>query len=376
MRAINRSAVLEYLRLARSASRTELSQQLKLSKPSVMRIVDDLMATGFVCSAGKDVGGLGRSRELLKLDTTHNLVAGIDVGGSHISGKIATIGGQVLHQIHETPQWHAAEDNFHALVEFIQRLIAWKLPTDTRLLGLAVGIPGILSSSTGTVKLAPSLSWVDFPLLPRLTEYFGLPIWIENDVNLAVLGEYWFGAGIGCNNLVMIAIGTGIGAGIILDGKLHRGFRESSGEIGYMLPGITYLNNQFPGYGALETVASGLAITERGKEHHNINAAEDIFQAARNDEAWAQQIITAVVEHLSLAVVNVTACFDPELIVFGGGIAGSSDLLIEPIMQRITGVIPNIPRIEATTLGENAPILGAVVRVFQKVTAYTTVQVE
>jgi glucokinase len=377
MRAINRSAVLEYLRLARTAARTEIAHRLQLSKPSVMRIVDELIATGLVCPVGKDEGAVGRSRELLALDTAHNWVAGIDVGGSHLSGVIATIGGQIIHKTEQAVQWQTPTQNFETISEFI-RVLLDQAPEAEKLLGLAVGIPGILESSSGIVKLAPSLSWVDFPLKPRLMEKFDLPIWIENDVNLAVLGEYWFGAGVGYNNLIMVAIGTGIGAGIILDGKLHRGFRESSGEIGYMLPGIEYLNNQYPGFGALETVASGLAIAELGKKlapspKKQAITSADVFQAARTGEDWAQQVIAETVDYLSLAIANLAVCFDPEIIIVGGGVAGSADLLIDPIKQRIAGVIPKAPQIEATTLGANAPILGAVVRVFQKVTGYTAV---
>ena len=90
----------------------------------------------------------------------------------------------------------------------------------------------------GVVKIAPSLNWLNFPLFEKLEPFFEIPVIIENDVNLAALGENWFGIGEGVNNLVMISIGTGIGSGIILDGKLHRGYRDSSGEIGYLLPGL------------------------------------------------------------------------------------------------------------------------------------------
>lgn len=383
MRAINRSAVLEYFRLAQTVSRTEIANQLHFSKPTAMRIIDRLMADGLVRSVGQKEGGKGRSRELLELNTADNLVVGIDVGGSHISGVITNIGGEIIRDIRTKVVWKTPEENFETLAGVIRKVLGWPRDNKANLLGIAIGIPGIIESQRGVVKLAPSLEWADFPLLGKLEEIFDLPVIIENDVNLAALGEHWFGAGVGVDNLIMIAIGTGIGAGIILDGKLHRGFRESSGEIGYLIPGIQFLDNQYPGFGALEIIASGRGIAERGAEKRqklvpgpavpDIDAAY-VFQAARDGENWAVQVIAETVDYLSLAVANITVCFDPELIILGGGVSGSVDLLIEPIIKRITGAIPKVPRIEGSVLGENASILGSVVCVFQKVTDYAVVQ--
>jgi predicted NBD/HSP70 family sugar kinase len=180
----------------------------------------------------------------------------------------------------------------------------------------------------------------------------------------------------------MVAIGTGIGAGIILDGKLHRGHSEASGEVGYILPGVQFLGSQYPGFGALESVASGKGIADQaartwsrmhaGKEPPDLDAA-DVFQAAREEQAWAVQVVAETVDYLSLALANLSACLDPELIILGGGIASSAGMLIEPIRRRLTGVIPRLPRIEGSQLNDQAAILGAVVRVFQNYTDYSVV---
>jgi glucokinase-like ROK family protein len=384
MRSINRSAVLEYLRLAKTASRSELSRQLHISKPTAMRIIDELMEHDLVCSLGqKGKGVVGRSEEMLALNITQNLVIGIDLGGSHISGIIANIGGEILVQTRSEKVWGEAEENCVAVIRFIQSLLRRAGEIQASLLGIAVGVPGIIDSKAGVVKIAPAMNWKDFPLLERLQAAFNLPVTVENDVNLAALGEYWFGAGVGINNLVMIAIGTGIGAGIILDGKLHRGFRESSGEIGYLIPGIQYLDNQYPGFGALESIASGKGIAERASAYLKKQGltplpspldAAAVFQAARDGQPWAEAIIKETIDYLSLAVANVSVCFDPELIILGGGISASVDLLIEPILTRLAHVIPVLPRLEGSSLQGNAPLLGAVVLVFQKATDYAVVQ--
>jgi len=382
MRDINRSAVIEYLRFVKTASRTQIAQQLNISKPTVMRIIDPLLEAGFVCSTGKKESGKGRYRELLSLNTDGNLVIGIDIGGSHISGAITNIGGDIVHKIRIDVEWRTPDENFDLLVNFIHRVIDFPRNQKSNLLGLAIGVPGIVEKQSGKVKLAPSLEWQDFPLLNRLNNIFDLQISVENDVNLAVLGEHWFGGGVGTENLIMIAIGTGIGAGIILDGKLYRGFQESSGEIGYIIPGIHFLDNQYPGFGALESIASGKGIAHRGMQRLlglNLDTQIDkidaafVFQAARDNEEWAVQIISESIDYLSLAIANVSVCFDPELIILGGGVSKACDLLIEPIKDRIKGVIPWVPHIECSNLKEKAVLLGAVVRVFQNFADYVVV---
>jgi glucokinase len=383
MRAINRSAVLDYLRLKKAASRTEIAQELQFSKPTAMRIIDELMEEGFVSATGKMPGERGRSRELLGLQVESNLVIGVDVGGSHIRCALANIGGDILFEVRHDQAWSRPDANFKTLTTSIDEILAQPIPEDARLLGMAIGIPGILDHQTGQAKLVPSLNWSDFPVLSKLEKNYDLPMIVENDVNLAVLGEYWFGAGIGFDDLIMISVGTGIGAGIILDGKIHRGSHDSSGEIGYFLPGIQFLEKTYPGFGALESMASGKGISERAERKHRVSGltlpekgigAAAVFEAARSGEGWAGDIVSETIDYLSQAIGNVAVLLDPEIIILGGGVANSVDLLIEPIIERLAGVIPRVPLIKGSQLKDRAVILGSVVRVFQKITDYTVVR--
>jgi glucokinase-like ROK family protein len=383
MRNINRSAVLEYLRLVKTASRTELAEQLRISLPSIVRIIDQLITSGLVRATGQKVLGRGRGRDLLELNVDENMVVGIDLGGSHISGALVNLGGKILQEFQDSTIGGNGEENYRKLAAFLRTVLEQSRKQASRIRGIAIGVPGILDSRMGAVRLAPGLEWNDFPLQRSLQEITELPVILENDVNLACLGEQWFGAGKGVRDLVMISIGTGIGAGIILDGKLHRGHNEASGEIGYILPGIRFLNNQYPGFGALESVASGKGIAEQAAKKWSAfygagkppkMEAADVFQAAQERQAWAVQVVTETVDYLSLALANVIVCLDPELVILGGGVAGSAGMLIEPIRKRLTGVIPRLPRIEEALLNDKAAILGAVVRVFQIFTDYSVVQ--
>jgi glucokinase len=382
MRVINRSAILEYLRLVKFASRTEIAHELKISMPTAMRIIDQLVEDRLVRFTGEKEFGKGRSRNLLELSVKENLVVGVDMGGSHISGALINIGGEIIHGFRNSIGWKSGEENYNELVDFIKMILDQTKDLKTKTLGIAIGVPGIIESHSGIIKLAPSLGWKDYQLLQELEKVFDLPIIIENDVNLAALGEHWFGAGVGSNDLVMMALGTGIGAGIILNGKLYRGHADASGEIGYIVPGVKFLDNQYPGFGALESIASGKGIAERateklaelfkGQTFPEIDTAY-VFQAAKDGKEWAIGIVDATIDYLSLAIANITACLDPELIILGGGISDSAEMLIEPIKKRITGVIPRVPIIKESLLKDNAAILGAVVRVFQRFIDYSVV---
>jgi len=238
--------------------------------------------------------------------------------------------------------------------------------------GIGVGAPGITLHTPGIVTWASTLHWKDFPLKARLKQCYPYPITVDNDVNLAALGELWFGAGQNVQNMVMIAIGTGIGAGIIIDGALYRGANEASGEIGNMLPGTEFLGRNFENFGALESVASGSGIAERAKlalrgtsspvELENLTS-EDVFEAAKQRQEWACTIIKETVDYLAIAIANLTVAFDPELIVLGGGVSRSADLLVQPILQRMQGTIPTLPKLVVSNLGLKAGVMGAITNV-------------
>ncbi len=206
----------------------------------------------------------------------------------------------------------------------------------------------------------------------RLDERYNLPIAVDNDVNFAALGELWFGAEQNVSNMVFITIGTGIGAGIIIDGALYRGAHEASGEIGSMLPDRQFLGKRYEEFGVLETIASGTGIAERARqalkgrrkpEELDQLLAEDVFDAARQGQTWAKKLIDDTVDYLAVAIANLTVTFDPELIVLGGGVTRSADLLIDPILRRIDGAIPALPRLVVSSLERRAVVMGAVTNV-------------
>jgi glucokinase-like ROK family protein len=369
MRQVNRSAILELIRQFSPIARSEVSRLLELSMPTIIRIMDELIADGLVCPTGETAGETGRPRELLEYNKSGGAVIGIDLGGTTLYGALANIGGEILGEVCKSQHAASGEESFALVLDMVQSLIQLANEKQQKLLGIAVGAPGITHVKVGVVEWAPSLDWRDFPLKQRIADRFHLPVVVDNDVNLAVLGEQWFGAGKGVNNLVLLAIGTGMGAGIVIDGLIYRGHTESAGEVGYRLPGISALGQRYDRFGAMESTVSGPGIAERAKRLLNGSrpevelqalTASNVFDAARQGESWAVQIMDETADYLSMVIADISTLLDPELIVISGGVSNSTDLLIPPILRRLDGVIQHIPRLEASTLGAKATVMGAI----------------
>jgi glucokinase len=382
MRDINRSAILEIIRREGPISRTIIAKRLGVSLPTVMRIVDSLVEEGFVRLQGGTEWSGGRRRPLLEFNAAGYVVLGVDMGGTKMYGAISDLGGNIIDEVTIARHATSGEESYNCLVTLIDTLLVSPRLERRRVRGIGVGVPGITLHQKGIVRWAYTLNWEDFPLKDRLAERYDLPITVDNDVNLAALGELWFGAGQNAQNMVLVAIGTGIGAGIIINGALYRGANEASGEIGHMVPGREFLGKSYLDFGALESVASGTGIAERArtclKSDPNLTTTdnvltEDVFEAARQRQDWAWSIIDEVVDYLTIAIANLSVFFDPELIVLGGGVARSADLLVEPILHRIHGVIPTPPKLVVSNLGLRAAAMGAVTNVLHNTENYYVV---
>jgi glucokinase len=383
MRGINRSAILEIIRRESPISRTLIAQKLNVSLATVMRIVDELIEDDLVRPEGTTEWTGGRRRSLLEFNSEGQVVVGIDMGGTKMFGAVSDLGGKIVQEIELSRHGTSGELTFQHLVELVEALLSSRKINGRRVRGIGVGVPAITLHKEGVVVWSPSLKWRDYPLKAKLSERFHYPITVDNDVNLAVLGEQWFGAGQNCKNIILITVGTGIGAGVVIDGALYRGSNEASGEIGYLMPGREFLGRRYEEFGALEYVASGTGIAARAREVmkgkrdlaelENL-ISEDVFEAARHGEAWAISIIDETVDYLAIAIASIGAYFDPDVIILGGGVARSSDLLLNPILNRIEGTIPNLPRLVVSPLDRRAAVMGAITTILHNTSDFYVVR--
>jgi len=297
-------------------------------------------------------------------------------------GAISDLGGNILDEIDMGRHGTSGEKNYERLLKLIDALLASPKLESRKVRGIGVGAPGVTLHKEGVVKWAYSLNWRNFPLKAKLVERYQLPITVDNDVNLAAMGELWFGAGQGSQNMILITIGAGIGAGIVIDGALYRGGSEASGEIGNFIPGREFLGKNYQDFGALEKAASGIGIAERARvslksrrdaaELESLTA-DDVFIAARQGQKWAMSIIDETVDYLAIAIANLSVSLDPELIVLGGSISPFADMLVEPILRRIKGTIPILPRLVVSNLGLRAGVMGAITNVLHNTSNFYVV---
>jgi glucokinase len=372
MRAINRSAILDFIRRKGPTYRTAIAQELHLGLPTVTRIVDMLIKDGLVILTGKKEFSGGRRRPLLELNAKENVIIGIDLGDANMYGAITDLSGNIFDEKTLENQPTTAEDSYNRLVKLVTVLMKNEKISGRRILGLGVGTQGLTQNLEGIILQDPNQKWENYPLKQKLADDFGLPIVIDNDVNLAALGEHWFGVGQNVSNMVFITVGKGIGAGIILDGVLYRSSNYLSGEIGYFLPGKEYLGKQRGEFGVLESRASLAAIVEKARQSageqkipltNPVFTPEGVYQAMVEGQKWACDLMDAMIDDLSIAVANVSALLDPDLIVLRSSLNAYTEQLIEPILQRISGLVPRNPKLAASSLGFRATALGAIVEV-------------
>lgn len=333
---------------------------------------------------------------------TSDYVVGIDMGASHLHFGLADLRGEVIKETAETIR---PEDGPRKLIGQIKKgirglAIEAGFPTPsgqvrseghaTRkgepggLRALALGVPGPVDPERGVVALANNLpGWKDVRLGQELEREFSVSVALENDANMAAIGEHWRGVAQGVDNFVFIALGTGIGSGVFVDGGLHRGRTGAAGELYLMNIEWRRWSDNFGDTGYFESHVSGLGIAAEGRKllgperqskasrpgspslkYSNLRKDRDarfVFQALREGNPEARAILEKTFTMLGVGVVNIVTVLDPDLIVFGGGIVkGAPDLLVSTVEKVVRRIQPDPPRIMLSSLEGKAQTYGAI----------------
>ena len=225
--------------------------------------------------------------------------------------------------------------------------------------GVVVGVPGVVDARSGRIDLATSVAGLEGGgFRDALRVRLQLPVTLENDVNLAALGEQWQGVANGVDDFVFLSIGTGLGAGLVLHGELHRGHNGAAGEVDFALVGLAH--DVDPCAGAISEYTARLLV-ERDAESalRPPFDARDIFAAARAGDGLAHDVVQEVARRIALHIAPVAAVTDVSLAVLGGGLGANGDLLLRPVREHLRRWIPYPPRVEVSSLGEAAVLTGA-----------------
>ena len=344
-------------------TRAELIEATGLSAPTVGSLVAHLVRSGIVRDLGAGPSRGGRRPACMEFNARHGFVAGIDLGPTRTRLAVADLRGERLaHEVIPTPAAPDPAAMLNRVVDALRGLLREAQAPPERLLAVAAGAPGAVDRGRGSVSCAPNLEgWNEVPMREILEHALGTAVVVENDVNLAVLGEHWRGAARGHDTCAFIFVGTGIGAGILIDGALHRGHHFMAGEIAVMCMGPQYLDGDFGSRGCLETLAGLKALSGRWPGADGRDPAQwlaELFEAAQAGDGRARQAVDETARLIGIAVANVIAVVDPSLIVLGGALFAQA----EPLVHEVRSVVHRIARapidVVMSALGKEAPLWG------------------
>lgn len=363
-------------------SRAQIARVLGLSPTSTGRLVDGLLQSGILLENGEMQGeGVGRPSRMIKFNGKFSSVLTVDLRLTNAYAAITDLyGGLLCTASRSLPGGNVT----HSLAEFVE-LIGGLLqsakahaPVET----IVVGAPSIIDSASGIIEWAPSLGWENIPLQTILENEFKQRVLIENDVNLAALGEWWQGAGkTATGSLVFVSLGSGIGAGIILNGELYRGATNAAGEVAYYITDVNILRDKAGKIGSLENrigldglihmaqliaqryPVSGLADLIR-QEGAGVDPQKIIELALEGDQA-ALVVFNEMTDILTIVIANLAVALDPEVIVLGGARDWDWPFLIEAIQQRIGTNLLRPVNLCPSKLKNDALIMGGVYSALQ-----------
>jgi predicted NBD/HSP70 family sugar kinase/DNA-binding transcriptional ArsR family regulator len=357
LKDLNERAVLEAIRTGAPISRAEISRRAGISKPTVSLALQSLLDAGLVREAAHDPAGPSYGALFFEPVAEAALILGFDVGARFLRGALCDLHGEVRarHDV-ESPGADAAEA-LAAIARLRDALVKAAGAEGGAVDGAVVGVPGVVEAQSGRLRLAanvPGLEGMAFGA--ELEGALGLPVRVENDINLAALGEQWRGVARGVEDFAFLSIGTGVGAGLVLRGELHQGRHGAAGEVDYVSAGRE--GDVDPCAAALSAVAARLAAGEATALAPPYDV-RDVFAAARAGDAVARSVVQEEARRIALHIVPLAAVADVGLVVLGGGLGANSDLLLEPVRRLLDGWVPYAPRVEVSSLGEAAVLTGA-----------------
>jgi glucokinase-like ROK family protein len=373
--------VLDLVRCGRARSRPELVRLSGLGRGAVTQRVAQLLDSGLLVESelGRSTGG--RPPRELALRAEAGLVLVAPLGATHVAAGVTDLAGRLLDFVVEPGSIaDGPERILHRVEQLFDELLARDTVPRAPLYGIGVGLPGPVEFATGTPVSPPIMpGWDGYPVRTRLGERFDVPVWVDNDVNLMALGELRSGAARDEHDVIFVKIGTGIGAGLISDGRLHRGADGAAGDIGHAtVPGAPGVVCRCGNTGCLEALAGGAALSRDGTaaaqegrsaylrrvlDESGTIAAADITRAAQHGDAVAVELLTRSGQMVGETLATLVNFFNPSLVLLGGGVALAGDVILaavrEAVYRRSLRLATRELRIARSTLAPDPALPGA-----------------
>jgi predicted NBD/HSP70 family sugar kinase len=354
LKHLNEQTVLETIRAGAPISRAEISRRAGISKPTVSVALQSLLEHGLVRETQPDPDRPSYGAVYFEPVPEAALVLGLDLGARFLRGALCDLRGAVRSRQDVELRDPDGADVVGAIAELHKSLIDASGLSHELIDAVIVGVPGVVDN--GTVRLTHFESLEGRAIGDELRDLLELPLVLENDINLAAVGEHWEGVARGVDNFVFLSIGTGLGAGLILRGELHRGRNGAAGEVDFAFAGLG--SDVDPCASAVSGLAERLAAAN-GTALAPPYEPRTIFSEARRGDAVARDVVEETARRIALHIVPIAAVADVELVVLGGGLGSNGDLLLEPVRRRLAEWLPYPPRVEVSNLGDAAVLSGA-----------------
>ena len=363
IRELNERSVLDTLRAHGALHAAEIARHIGLSKPTTADILRSLIDTGLIQEYTPGEDDPKRARSVYEAVSDLKVSLAIDIGSRFIRAAVGDLNEKMLAETSVAVKSLALKDLvavMHTAVNSVLKESGYSLKD---VASLVVGTPGVVDQNTGIVAIAGTIAALDgVNLAELLKKEFGISPTVENDINLVTVAEQAAGHGRGIENFAVLSVGSGLGSGLVLNGKMHRGHRGAAGEIFYVPfgdPLDTHRDATNPSGDRIAELTRGLAEKFKSSVLQEPYSTVDILKAAKEGDELAQAVVKLEAERIALYVAAISAVTDVELVVLSGGIGRQASFFLEPIKKLVSAVVPFPPRIEVSTLGDTGILVGA-----------------
>ena len=373
-RLINQQLVLRTIYDRNPISRADVARATGLTRTTVSDVVEQLLGAGLAEEIGLGRSTGGKAPILLQVPDEARHLVGIEVGDTHLSGAIVNLRGEVRRSLEVPLDGRDGEMALARLDGLIEELVQ---PSAAPILGIGIGTPGLIDTTTGTVRWAVNLDWRDLPLGARLQERWNLPVHVANDSHAAALGEYTFGGHAPSDSMVVVKVGRGIGAGIVIGGQLYAGEGSGAGEIGHSAIADNYRPCRCGSVGCLETLASTRAVVQRARElaphapDSVLNASarsepidfDELVRAFTDGDDLAREVLLDSARHLGRAIGGLIGTLSIRHVVLVGEMTRFGEPWLTAVRREAhrsaLAILADATTIEIGRPGDDLVVLGA-----------------
>ncbi|AJY73466.1 ROK family transcriptional regulator [Paenibacillus beijingensis] len=356
----------------RRISRADIAKMTKMSPASVGRIVNTLIETGLIKETDQQSSGVGRKATMLECDVQSLLAIGVEVDRNVIKAAIVDLDGRIITEAEKKADNSAncPETVASRIIDLIRQLADGQKVELNKFIGIGIGIPGIINPDTGEVIISAQLKWKNERFASLIEDKLPLPVVLDNDLKVKALGESSYWPKSDETKTVLVSVGSGVGSALVDEGEIYRGANNIAGEIGHSTVNPDGMLCECGKRGCLQTYITDLSLLQEANQVRPVHHVEDIFEAMRNGETWAYNIIERACTYIAVTINNVVCTYNPDRIILTGNFIEHHSDTFEMVRAKMKDFIwepfSGTFDLSRSKLGENSVRIGAAKLVLQQ----------